>query len=510
MGKLNEKKPEPSPAVSLSGKKKELLRLLEKSARSNAPKEKFGLLFSGGIDSLLLALVCKSLGLRFKCFYGFVAGLGQPKDLAFAEKAAKELGLELEAPSVSLKEAEELVPKLVQLTGFSSPVHVGVALPMAVACRAASKQGIRAVFSGMGADELFCGYAKFRSSKDLAADSMRLVQALPENDLKRDQAIAFASNLALKTPFLNAAITKFALSLPPEMKLSAKQNKVILRELAKDLGLSKGLAERKKVAAQYGSNADKAIEKLAKKTGYRAKSSFTASFSAKPGIAALFSGGKDSCLALWLMQKKGFSVECLVSVLPENEDSFMYHKPEKALLELQSKALEISLVLERTPGEKEEELSALKKALLKAKRDYSVKGVVSGALYSSYQKDRIQKICAELGLELFSPLWHMGQQAELELLLKEGFVFIMTKVAAMGLGSDWLGKPIGEMEVSILESLSKKLGSNVAGEGGEFESLVLDAPNFRQRLVLTKFERKMYNEFTGQLKAIGAKLEPKL
>ncbi len=339
---------------------------------------------------------------------------------------------------------------------------------------------------------------------------MRLVQALPKSDLKRDLAIASSFGLNLKTPFLNAELTKLALSLPKNLKLSPESNKVILREAAKDFGADEKLSMRKKLAAQYGSNADKALEKLVKKSNARTKSEFIENLSPEKRIAALFSGGKDSCLALWLMQKKGFSVECLVSVLPENEDSFMYHKPDRKVLELQSRALGIPLVLEKTLGEKEKELSSLKKALQRAKKVYLVEGVVSGALYSSYQKTRIEKICRQLGLELFNPLWHMVQQNELELLLREGFVFVMTKVAAIGLGEDWLGKPVGSLEVQVLEKLSKKLGSNVAGEGGEFESLVLDAPNFRQRLALTKAEHKMCNAFTGQLKVIGAKLEQKV
>lgn len=488
--------------------KRLLLELLENSVRKNSPKEEFGILFSGGLDSTLLALLCKRLGLQFKCFFGFVQGLSKPKDMAFAERAAKQLGVQLEKASIPLEKLPLLISQTVQLIGSSSPVQVGVALPLTLACSKAKQQGIKTVFSGMGADELFCGYAKFRKSKDLALDSLREVQQLPKNDLARDQAICAANNLELKTPFLNTKLLKFALSLPKQFKLSSTRNKIILRQLALDLGLPREIAERKKVAAQYGSNSDKAIEKLAKKQK-KSKSDYLAGLGAKKKIAALFSGGKDSCLALWLLHNRRLEAACLVSIIPKNSDSFMYHKPNLKILRLQSRALGIPLILKRTEGEKEKELAELELALAEAKKRFGIEGVVSGALYSNYQRERIQRICNSLNLELFSPLWHMGQLEELLELIHNDFVFIFTKIAALGLTEEWLGRPIGQADIALLQGMSKKFGFNVAGEGGEYESLVLDAPNFSERICISRSEKKMENEFTGFLGIREARLELK-
>ena len=224
---------------------------------------------------------------------------------------------------------------------------------------------------------------------------------------------------------------------------------------------------------------------------------------------ASWSGGKDSCLALWLMQKKGFEVKCLVSVIPSNPDSHMYHQPNLEILMMQSKALEIPLVFERTLGKKEEELYALKQVLLEAKQKYSIRGVVSGALFSKYQKERIEKICQELGLHLFSPLWHKDQLKELHELVDAGFVFVMSKVAGLGMSQEWLGKVVGKKEIKEIEKLHKKHDFNAAGEGGEFESLVLDAPNFKKRIKILMSNKTMQNEFTGQLEIEDAMLEDK-
>ncbi len=496
---------------------KKLRKLLKNSIQKNASKKKFGILFSGGIDSVLLALLCKKLNLNFTCFFGYVKGSTEAKDLVVAKKAAKEIGADLEIASLPSEKLEELIANLVHLIGSASPVQVGVAVPIAISCKKAKEKGISTVFSGMGADELFCGYAKFKDSKDLALDSLKLVNMLPEKDLKRDLAIASSNGLELKTPFLDAAILKFALSLPKIQKLSADRNKIILRELALSLSLSQELAERKKMAAQYGSNSDKAIEKLAKKAK-KSKTKYLESFldkkkieafSGKKKIAALFSGGKDSCLALWKMQQQGFEVKCLISIIPKNPDSFMYHKPNLKILRLQSKALGIPLIIERTKGEKEKELAELKKALIKAKKQFWLSGVVSGALYSNYQRERIQKICKSLSLEFYSPLWHLGQLDELLELFNNGFVFVLEKIAALGLSEEWLGKSISMADIVVLAALDKKFGFNVAGEGGEYESIVLDAPNFKTYIKILRSKKQMKNTFTGMLEIDDAVLESK-
>lgn len=519
-----------------------LLQFLEKAAKKIAPKEEFGLLFSGGVDSALLALVFKRLGLRFKCFFGFVEGLGKPKDLDYAIEVAKRLKVKLEASSIKLDLVPKLAAEIMPLIGTANPVQVGVALPIVLACKKASESGIKVVFSGMGADELFAGYAKFRSSKDIAEQSIELLEQLPEHDLQRDISVASHFGLQVRVPFLDPDVVRFALSLGKEFKLSGYENKVILRQLAVSLGLPEKIAERKKLAAQYGSNFDKALEKLAKKAKAGSKTAYletlagsngiAAAYESKPKeklpfsggsqsfvpagvgskekmpIAALSSGGKDSCLALWLMQKKGFEVRCLVSIIPDNPDSYMYHQPNLEMLLLQSRALGIPLVFERTSGEKEVELDALERVLGEAKAGYSIGGVATGALFSEYQSSRIKKVCDGLGLQVFSPLWHIDQVEELKMLVDAGFVFIISKVA--GLNKDWLGRRIGKKEITELEKLSKRKGIHAAGEGGEFESLVLDAPNFKKKISILSMKKSFSSDLNGFITIEEAVLEEKV
>ena len=154
-------------------------------------------------------------------------------------------------------------------------------------------------------------------------------------------------------------------------------------------------------------------------------------------LAVLFSGGKDSVFACYKAMEK-HDVVCLISIISSNQDSYMFHTPNINLAKYQAEAMEIPLITHKTKGEKEIELEDLKKAIEKAKTEFAIEGVVTGALKSEYQASRIQKICDELELECINPLWNMDQEEEMREVIKLGFKFIITKVAAYGLDKSWL------------------------------------------------------------------------
>jgi asparagine synthase (glutamine-hydrolysing) len=171
--------------------------------------------------------------------------------------------------------------------------------------------------------------------------------------------------------------------------------------------------------------------------------------------------------------------------------------------------MNIPIILQETEGEKEKELSDLKKALEKAKKEYGIEGVVTGALYSQYQRERIEKVCDSLGLKIFSPLWHMDQEKEMRQLIEEGFEFIFSSVAAEGLDKSWLGRKITAKDVDRLAALRKKVGINVAGEGGEFESLVIDGLMFKKRIRIIDYETRAESQNTARFIVKKAELENK-
>lgn len=202
-------------------------------------------------------------------------------------------------------------------------------------------------------------------------------------------------------------------------------------------------------------------------------------------IGVLFSGGKDSTFATWLAKKQGHEISCLISIISENPESYMFHTPSISKTRLQAEAMDIPLVIKKTTGVKEEELKDLEDAIKTAVKNHHIGGVVTGAVESVYQASRIQNICNKLGLQCFNPLWQKDQIELLQDLLKEKFRVIVTGVSAYPLNGSWLGREINNEFISDMRKLNEKYKINPAGEGGEFETFVLECPLFKQPLKVT-------------------------
>jgi ABC transporter with metal-binding/Fe-S-binding domain ATP-binding protein len=205
-------------------------------------------------------------------------------------------------------------------------------------------------------------------------------------------------------------------------------------------------------------------------------------------LGILFSGGKDSCLAAWLAKKNGYDVSCLISMASENKESFMFHTPSINRVEAQVNVMGVPLILEKTKGVKEEELKDLERAIIEAKDKFGIEGIVTGAVGSVYQASRVQKICNKLGLECFNPLWQMDQIELLESLIKEKFEVIVVGVFAYPLNEKWLGRKMDKKFIDEVKKLESEFKINPAGEGGEFESFVLNCPLFEKGLVVKDVE----------------------
>ena len=201
-------------------------------------------------------------------------------------------------------------------------------------------------------------------------------------------------------------------------------------------------------------------------------------------VAALCSGGKDSAFALWSVMNQGHEIERLVAMIPKREDSWMFHRPNIHLIDLFAECAGLPLMKVETSGEREMELEDLERAL----RKLDVEGVLSGAIASNYQKSRIDRICDKLGLMHIAPLWGRDPAELLCEMVGAGFEAVITSVAAEGFDEKWLGKKIDEKCVEDLVKLHEKFRINVCGEGGEYESLVLDAPFFKKRIEVIEAE----------------------
>jgi diphthine-ammonia ligase len=198
-------------------------------------------------------------------------------------------------------------------------------------------------------------------------------------------------------------------------------------------------------------------------------------------IGVLFSGGKDSTLALHKAAEKE-EVACLITIKSKNPESYMFHTPNINLTAMQAEGLNLPLVSKLTEGKKEEELADLEQAIAEAKQRFHIEGVVSGAVESVYQSTRVQRICHRLDLWCLNPLWKKNQQALLEELVEKRFRVIVSGVFAYPLDEKWLGKEIDTAMIGRLLDLQQKYGISPSGEGGEIETTVLDAPMFKRRI----------------------------
>jgi ABC transporter with metal-binding/Fe-S-binding domain ATP-binding protein len=222
-------------------------------------------------------------------------------------------------------------------------------------------------------------------------------------------------------------------------------------------------------------------------------------------VAVSFSGGKDSTYATWIAVHQAWEVR-LVTVRPRSADSLMFHHPNVDWTCLQAQSMGLShKVVEMTSTD---ETADLQHALAKMKSAHEISGLVTGAVASDYQKARFDNMCDEIGLKTYAPLWHKSPKLLVEDFKKFGFRIILIAVAAKGLDESWLGRELTEIEWSRLEGLSKIHGIHLTGEGGEYESFVLDAPHFSKRIEIEK-TRKEWQGDSGRLVIEEASLRDK-
>jgi diphthine-ammonia ligase len=224
-------------------------------------------------------------------------------------------------------------------------------------------------------------------------------------------------------------------------------------------------------------------------------------------LAALFSGGKDSTLAIQLAEVMGHHVDYLITVKAASEESYYFHYPNIWVTSLQARAMgRRQIMVSARSASRDDELRALRDAV-ELIRD-EVDGIISGVNRSRSQHYSFQRICDELGLKLLTPIWMRDPQEVLEEVVSSGITAMIVGVAAMGLGRELLGRIIDHELINLLNSLSERYDVNVLGEGGEFETLVLDSPLFKKRIRILEYEVR-WSGYSGMLLVREARLAEK-
>lgn len=221
-------------------------------------------------------------------------------------------------------------------------------------------------------------------------------------------------------------------------------------------------------------------------------------------LASLFTGGKDSVYATHLVQQSGRDVKHLLTIVSENPESWMFHTVNIDAAGMVAKSMGIPQTIFRTLGNRDRELLDLREAI----SSLSVEGVVSGAISSQYQKKRIDSICRALDMEHITPLWGRQGARLLEEMIGSGMVIMVTAVAARGLSESWLGKLIDALALEELRELNLKYGVDICGDGGEMETIVLEAPWFLGKVEVKK-ARRVWERDSGRYIIEEAELKPK-
>lgn len=226
-------------------------------------------------------------------------------------------------------------------------------------------------------------------------------------------------------------------------------------------------------------------------------------------LGMMYSGGKDSTYSLGKLLEQGFDVACLITIISENQESYMLHTQAIEMAKLSSKALDIPIVFGYTKGKKEEELEDIKQTILEAKQRFGIQAIGTGAIASEYQKTRIESIGAACELLVVSPLWGIDQKRYMSSLISEQYKFILTSVSCEGLDRNWLGRELTMLDIENLDKLSSKFGFNIAFEGGEAETLVLDCPLFKRKMIRIIHSKINWNGYFGSLSIQTAVLADK-
>jgi diphthine-ammonia ligase len=227
-------------------------------------------------------------------------------------------------------------------------------------------------------------------------------------------------------------------------------------------------------------------------------------------LAALCSGGKDSTFSIYKALQIGHTVECIVTIHPSTDDSMLFHYPNSRIVKSVADAMQIPFVGvdSRMGSSKEEDCQVLVQAIKKAKLAYDIEGIVHGTISSRFQNDIFRNACSQHGLANIAPLWNVRPYEYLRMLIDNEFRIKIVSVSAAGLDFSWLGKDLTRELIGKLAELSKRYGINIAFEGGEAETLTMDCPIFKKKLLI-KSSRIQWDGQRGIFEILDHSLLPK-
>ena len=256
---------------ALKAYKKSLMSAMRKRTEG---LDRIGIIFSGGIDSVLVAWLAKDMVNEVTCYN---AGTADSSDILFADKVAKDLDLPLKVNVITKRSTEEMLPKIIYAIEDSDALQVEVALPIYSAMALAKKDHIKVVFSGQGVDEIFGGYPwypKIVASEGYSSLRNHMIEdlfLLYKETLEREDKTTMAHGIEMREPYLDKQVIQTAFDIDPRINVTGPNDllgKRVHRLLANKLGIPKEIAYRNKAAAQHGSGIHFIIDKIARENNF--------------------------------------------------------------------------------------------------------------------------------------------------------------------------------------------------------------------------------------------------
>jgi asparagine synthase (glutamine-hydrolysing) len=235
-------------------------------------KERVGIIFSGGIDSLLVAYMVQKMGIPFTCY---TAGVEGAPDLEWAQSVAERFDFPIQRRKITLAELEDTIPDIITTIEDHSLNQVEAAIALYFAAQKAHQEGEQIIVTGQGPDELFGGYPWYSTIVDQEGYESFEQYSWEDTLLgyketfERENKIATAHGLEMSVPFVDPEVIKVAFRISPDLKIQRGNDQIqkrIHREFSVSIGIPESIAFRKKEAAQHGANIHTALEELAKRT----------------------------------------------------------------------------------------------------------------------------------------------------------------------------------------------------------------------------------------------------
>lgn len=266
--------------------KEETYLSLRNHISKNIKGVKFGVLLSGGVDSSIIAKICKDLGSTFRCF---CVGIEGSKDIFHAKKISDFFGFDLVVKEYTLQEVEILLKKVIDILPRpvieeDNYIEYIVKVTVSAVLLGSMSLGEEELFlSGIGAEELFAGYQRHSKAiedggtwrglniESLDKESINGLKRMHNLVYERDSFLCSYLSKSILAPYLANDVIIQAINMESSQKIDLFNNKKILREISLDLEIPDEFSNRKKKGAQYGSGFDKAISKLAKMNKFRLK-----------------------------------------------------------------------------------------------------------------------------------------------------------------------------------------------------------------------------------------------